>query len=68
MAQKGRHRRFAETLRPAGADTGIIAAVSNTDFLQAISLFTPGTGVVRQKMQESKERNYRQFQVTGRPY
>jgi hypothetical protein len=36
---KGRHRRFAETLRPAGSDTGIIAAVSNTDFLQAISLF-----------------------------
>ena len=37
--KKGRHRRFAETLRPADADTGIIAAVSNTDFLQAISLF-----------------------------
>lgn len=36
---KGRHRRFAETLRPAGSDTGIIANVSNTDFLQAISLF-----------------------------
>jgi len=36
---KGRHRRFAETLRPAGADTGIIAEVSNTDFLQALSLF-----------------------------
>jgi hypothetical protein len=36
---KGRHGRFAETLRPAGQDTGIIAAVSNTDFLQAISLF-----------------------------
>ena len=36
---KGRHRRFAETLRPAGLDTGIIASVSNTDFLQAISLF-----------------------------
>lgn len=36
---KGRHRRLGETLRPAGADTGIIAAVSNTDFLQAISLF-----------------------------
>jgi hypothetical protein len=36
---KGRHRRFGETLRPAGSDTGIIAAVSNTDFLQAISLF-----------------------------
>ena len=36
---KGRHRRLAETLRPAGADTGIIAGVSNTDFLQAVSLF-----------------------------
>src|SRR5213594_2505217 len=35
----GRHRRFAETLRPAGQDAGIIAGVSNTDFLQAISLF-----------------------------
>jgi hypothetical protein len=37
--KKGRHRRFAETLRPADADSGIIAEVSNTDFLQAISLF-----------------------------
>jgi hypothetical protein len=37
--EKGRHRRFAETLRPAGADTGIIAEVANTDFLQAVSLF-----------------------------
>jgi hypothetical protein len=36
---KGRHRRFAETLRFAGEDTGIIAGVGNTDFLQAISLF-----------------------------
>jgi hypothetical protein len=36
---KGRHRRLAETLRPAGADTGIIAGVSNTDFMQAVSLF-----------------------------
>ena len=36
---KGRHRRLAEALRPAGAETGIIAEVSNTDFLQAISLF-----------------------------
>ncbi|MEO8096061.1 MAG: DUF262 domain-containing protein [Acidobacteriota bacterium] len=36
---KGRHKRFAETFRPAGQDSGIIAAVSNTDFLQAISLF-----------------------------
>jgi hypothetical protein len=36
---RGRHRRLAETLRPAGEETGIIAGVGNTDFLQAISLF-----------------------------
>jgi len=36
---KGRHRRFADALRPADSETGIIANVSNTDFLQAISLF-----------------------------
>lgn len=35
----GRHRRFVEELRLAGSDAGIIAEVSNTDFLQAISLF-----------------------------
>jgi len=34
-----RHHRFAETLRPAGAESGILANVANTDFLQAISLF-----------------------------
>lgn len=36
---KERHRRLGETLRPAGSETGIIAEVSNTDFLQAVSLF-----------------------------
>lgn len=36
---KGRHRRFVDTLRPADSEAGIIAGVSNTDFLQAISLF-----------------------------
>ena len=35
----GRHRRLSEALRPAGSAAGIIAEVSNTDFLQAISLF-----------------------------
>lgn len=35
----GRKKRFADTLRPADSESGIIAAVSNTDFLQAISLF-----------------------------
>lgn len=36
---KGRHRRFIDTLRPADSESGIIAGVGNTDFLQAISLF-----------------------------
>ncbi|NCD34893.1 MAG: DUF262 domain-containing protein [Spartobacteria bacterium] len=36
---KGRHRRFVDTLRPADSEQGIIANVSNTDFLQAVSLF-----------------------------
>jgi hypothetical protein len=36
---KGRHRRFVDTLRPADSEAGIIANVSNTDFLAAISLF-----------------------------
>lgn len=35
----GRHRRLAETLRYAGQDAGILAEVSNTDFLHAVSLF-----------------------------
>jgi hypothetical protein len=37
--RNGRHDRFVETFRPAGETQGIIAAISNTDFLQAISLF-----------------------------
>lgn len=37
--QKGRHQRLVDTLRPADSEAGIIANVSNTDFLQAISLF-----------------------------
>jgi hypothetical protein len=36
---RGRHRRLAETLRSPGEDTGILAGVSNTDFLSVISLF-----------------------------
>lgn len=35
----GRHKRLSETLRFAGSDSGILANVANTDFLQAISLF-----------------------------
>lgn len=36
---EGRHRRFVDTLRPAGSKQGIIANVGSTDFLQAVSLF-----------------------------
>jgi hypothetical protein len=36
---KGRHARLADTLRPADSESGIIAGVSNTDFLQVVSLF-----------------------------
>ena len=35
----GRQHRFVEALRPAGEQSGIIAAVSNTDFLHTVSLF-----------------------------
>lgn len=35
----GRHQRFVDKLRPADSEAGIIANVSNTDFLQAVSLF-----------------------------
>ncbi|GAA0261291.1 hypothetical protein LNAOJCKE_4110 [Methylorubrum aminovorans] len=36
---KGRHRRLVDTLRLADTEKGILAGVSNTDFLQAVSLF-----------------------------
>lgn len=36
---KGRHQRLADAYRSASSDTGILAGVSNTDFLQAVSLF-----------------------------
>src|SRR5947209_3571356 len=35
----GRQHRFIEKLRPAEEESGIIAQVSNTDFLHAVSLF-----------------------------
>ncbi len=38
-ATPGRHRRLADMLRYSSQDTGILAEVSNTDFLHAISLF-----------------------------
>ncbi len=36
---RGRHRRLADALRPADSESGILAGVGNTDFLQAVSLF-----------------------------
>jgi len=37
--EKGRRQRLVDTLRPPDADGGILSEVSNTDFLQAVSLF-----------------------------
>lgn len=36
---KGRRQRFVDMMRPADSEEGVMANVSNTDFLQAISLF-----------------------------
>lgn len=49
---KGRHRRFVDTLRPADSEAGIIANISNTDFLQAISLF-----YTRERRREAERAN-----------
>lgn len=38
-SELGRHHRLAQMLRPPGKDSGILAEVSNTDFLHAVSLF-----------------------------
>lgn len=38
-SSKGRQHRFIDTLRPADTQAGIIGGVTNTDFLQVISLF-----------------------------
>ena len=38
-ANQGRHRRLVDAQRLAGSEGGIIAGVSNTDFLHAVSLF-----------------------------
>ena len=46
----GRHRRLADTLRPHDANTGILAGVSNTDFLQVVSLFH-----TREKRREAEQ-------------
>ncbi len=47
---KGRHKKLSETLRLPGDETGILAGVSNTDFLQAISLF-----YTREKRREAEK-------------
>lgn len=62
-SSKGRHRRLSETLRPAGLDTGIIANVSNTDFLQAISLFY--TRDIRQVAESAGKKGKELPAVTG---
>ena len=61
--KEGRHLRFSETLRPANAKTGIIGGISNTDFLQAISLFY--TRDRRLAAEESGKQGKDLPQVTG---
>jgi len=64
---KGRHRRLAETLRPAGEDTGIIAGVGNTEFsFRRFRFFIHVTGDARQKLVGSRARNCRRFPATSR--
>ena len=46
----GRQRRFADTMRPADSESGILANVANTDFLQAVSLF-----YTRERRQEAEK-------------
>jgi len=60
---EGRHRRFSETLRPPGQSSGIIANVSNTDFLQAISLFN--TRDLRRSAEEKGKKGKDLPAVTG---
>lgn len=51
---KGRHRRLVQTLCPPGQDAGILASVSNTDFLHIVSLFYTRERR-RQAQQEGKQ-------------
>jgi uncharacterized protein DUF262 len=55
---KGRHGRFAEVLRPAGQDTGIIAAVSNTDFLRRSRCSTLASDDARPRMLANRVKSY----------
>ncbi|MGA8830276.1 MAG: DUF262 domain-containing protein, partial [Desulfomonilaceae bacterium] len=59
----GRHRRLAEALRHGGADSGILANVSSTDFLQAISLFH--TRGLRRAAKDAGKQGTELPQVTG---
>jgi hypothetical protein len=61
--ESGRHKRFAETLRPAGSPSGILGNVSNTDFLQAVSLLY--TGERRQAAVDAGKQGKELPQVTG---
>ena len=63
---KGRHRRFADTLRPADSEAGIVAGVSNTDFLQAISLFYTRERRRAAEAQARTAKNCRPLPATGR--
>jgi hypothetical protein len=61
--QLGRQHRFIETLRPADEEAGILAEVSNTDFLHAVSLFH--TREQRQKAEAAGKQGKELPAVTG---
>lgn len=59
----GRHQRFVKALRPADGDKGIIADVTSTDFLHAVSLFHTRE---RRRTAEAEEKQGKELpQVTG---
>ena len=65
---KGRHRRLADTLRLADSEAGILAEVSNTDFLHAVSLFYTRDKTPRGSSRPArKERSFPQSQAIGKP-
>ena len=65
----GRHHRFVEKLRPADEESGIIADVSNTDFLAAVSLFhTRERRREAERRRASKDGSCRPFPATAMRY
>ena len=63
---KGRHRRFADTLRPAGPETGIIAGSLTPIFCRQFRCSTRATGAAPPKRREDRAKNCRPSPATAR--